>query len=66
VNLTTDGIVLWRNITSCDSDSDTRLENWQQILHEVSTRRCIIIDRAVRWVGTEIREPPIFHGLNEL
>jgi hypothetical protein len=24
------------------------------------------IDRAVRWVGTEIREPPSFHGVNDL
>jgi hypothetical protein len=42
------------------------LENWQQQLHEVSTRRCARIDHAVRWVGTKIREPPSFHGLNEL
>jgi hypothetical protein len=43
-----------------------RLENWQQRLHEVSTRRCARIDRAVRWIGIEIREPPSFHGLNDL
>jgi hypothetical protein len=43
-----------------------RLENWQQRLHEVSTRRCARIDHAVRWVGTEIREPPSFHGVNDL
>jgi hypothetical protein len=43
-----------------------RLENWQQRLHEVSTRRCARINRAVRWVGTEIREPPSFHGINDL
>jgi hypothetical protein len=24
------------------------------------------IDCTVRWVGTEIREPPNFHGLNDL
>jgi hypothetical protein len=42
------------------------LENWQQLLHEVSTRRCARIDRAVTWVGTEIREPPSFHGINNL
>jgi hypothetical protein len=32
----------------------------------VSTRRCSRIDHTVRWVGTEIREPPSFHGLNDL
>jgi hypothetical protein len=63
---TTDGVFIWRSITSCASDSDTDLENWQHKLHEVSTRRCTRIDRAVRWVGTKIREPPIFHGVNDL
>jgi hypothetical protein len=24
------------------------------------------IDHAVRWVGIEIREPPSFHGVNDL
>jgi hypothetical protein len=66
VNPTADGVLSWRSITSCASDSDTGLENWQQRLHEVSTRRCARIDHTVRWVGTEIREPPSFHGLNDL
>jgi hypothetical protein len=66
INPTADGVLSWRSITSCASDSDTGLENWKQCLHEVSTRRCTRIDRAVRWVGTEIREPPSFHGINDL
>jgi hypothetical protein len=32
----------------------------------VSARRCTRIDQAVRWVGTEIKEPPSFHGINNL
>jgi hypothetical protein len=32
----------------------------------VSIRICTRIDRAVRWVGTEIRKPPSFHGVNDL
>jgi hypothetical protein len=40
VNPTADGILSWRSITSCATDSYTGLENWQQRLHEVSTRRC--------------------------
>jgi hypothetical protein len=66
INPTADGVLSWWSITSCTTDSDTGLENWQQRLHEVSTRRCARIDRAVRWIGTEIREPPSFHGLNDL
>jgi hypothetical protein len=37
-----------------------------QRLHEVSTRICVRIDLSLRWVGTKIREPSIFHGVNEL
>jgi hypothetical protein len=66
VNQTIDRILSWRRITSCTTDSDTGLENQQQRLHEVSTRRCARIDRAVKWVGTEIREPPSFHEVNDL
>jgi hypothetical protein len=66
VNPTTDGLLSWRSITSCASDSDIGLENWQQPLHEVSTRRCTRVYNIVRWVGTEIREPPNFHGVNYL
>jgi hypothetical protein len=60
VNPTADGVLSWRSINSDMSDSDTRVENWQQILHEVSTRRCARITRVVRWVGTEVRQFPTF------
>jgi hypothetical protein len=66
INPTIDRVLSWRSITSCTTDSDTELENWQQRLHEVSMRRCAIIDCPIRWIGTEIREPPNFHGLNDL
>jgi hypothetical protein len=65
-NPTADGVLSRRIITSCASDSNTGLKNWKHRLHEVSTRRCARIDRALRWVRTEIREPPNFHGLNDL
>jgi hypothetical protein len=66
VNPTGDGILSWKSITSCVSDSYTCLENWKQRLDNVSTRGCPRIDRTVRWVGTEIREPSSFHGVNDL
>jgi hypothetical protein len=66
VNPTVDGILSWRSITSCATDSYTGLEKWQQRLHEVSMRRCERIDCVVRWVGTKIREPPSFHRVNDL
>jgi hypothetical protein len=66
VNKTIDGVLSWRRITSCSSNSDTGLENWKQGLHEDSRRRCTRIDHTIRWVGTKIREPPSFHGINDL
>jgi hypothetical protein len=66
VNPTTNGVLRWSSITSCAFDSDTWLENWQQRLHEVFARRCTRIDRAIRWVGTKIRELLNFHGINDL
>jgi hypothetical protein len=66
INPTIDGLLISISITSCDYYSDTGLENWKQCLHDVSTRRYKRIDHVVRWVGTEIREPPIFHCINRL
>jgi hypothetical protein len=66
VNPTTDGVLSWRSITSCALDSDIGLDNWEHRLHEVSIRRCTRRNHVVRWVGTEIREPPSFHGVNDL
>jgi hypothetical protein len=65
-NPTVDGVLSWCSITSCAIDSDTGLENLQQRLHEVSMRICARIDYAVWWIGIEIKEPPSFHGLNDL
>jgi hypothetical protein len=65
-NSNADGVLKWRSITSCYYDSDIGLENWKKILHEVSTRRCARIDCAIRCVGTEIRKPLSFHGINDL
>jgi hypothetical protein len=35
VNPTTDGILSWKRITSCATESDIGLEKWQQRLHKV-------------------------------
>jgi hypothetical protein len=56
VNLITEGILSWRSISSCASDSKEALKNWQQILHEVSTRKCARITYALQWIGIEICE----------
>jgi hypothetical protein len=42
------------------------MDNWQHCLHEISTRVCARMTRALRWVGIEVREPPTFYGRNDL
>jgi hypothetical protein len=60
VNPTTDGVLSWRSINSDMSDSDTGVENGSKYCMKVSTRRCTRVTRAVRWVGTEVRQFPTF------
>jgi hypothetical protein len=56
----------WRSIIYCSSNSNIGLDNWQQQLHELSTRRCVRKTCVLRWVGTKVRKPPTFYVLNDL
>jgi hypothetical protein len=47
----------------------TLTQDWRtgkQRLHELSTRRCARMMHVLRWIGTEVREPPTFYGQNDL
>jgi hypothetical protein len=35
-------------------------------MYEVSTRRCAILTKEVRWIGTTVSNLPTFDGLNPL
>jgi hypothetical protein len=50
----------WRSIVLVLQATD-----WQSI-DELSTRICGRMTHALRWVGTEVREPPTFYGQNDL
>jgi hypothetical protein len=54
VNPIDEGILSLRSIISCTLDSKDALENWKQRMHEVLTRKCARITRALRWIGTKI------------
>lgn len=47
VDPTIEGKLIWEHDSSCTSDSEEELENWQNRLHEVSTRRCARITKLV-------------------
>jgi hypothetical protein len=58
INPTTDGNLSWRSDIACSSDSEEALENWENQMYEVSTRRCSILTREVRWIGTTVSKLP--------
>jgi hypothetical protein len=66
INPTVDGNLSWRSDSACSSDSEEALENWQNKMYEVSTRRCARLTREVHWIGTTISNLPTFDGLNHL
>jgi len=66
INPTSDGNLRWRGISSYASYSDEGLENWQQRLHEVSMIICARITKSLRWIGSEICDPPIFDGISNV
>jgi hypothetical protein len=59
---TTDGNLSWRSDNACSSDSEEALENWQNQMYKVSTRRCARFTR----IGTTVSNLPTFDGLNPL
>jgi hypothetical protein len=66
VNPTGDGVLSWRSISLGVSNSEESLENWQQILHEVSTRKCAQITCLLRWIGNEVCDPPRYDELTDV
>jgi hypothetical protein len=65
INPTADGSVRWRSIQLADEDSELAFDSWQQGLHERFSRRCATI-RMTTWVGTEVREHPIYDGTSDI
>jgi hypothetical protein len=66
INPTTYGNISWRSESACSSDLEDALENWQNMMYEVSTQRCARITKAVHWISTEVRNLPTFDGLNHI
>ena len=50
----------------CSSDLEEALENWQNHMYEVSTRRCSRLTREVHWIGIIVSNLPTFDVLNPL
>jgi hypothetical protein len=61
-----DGNLSWRSDSASSLDSEEALENWQNKMYEVSTWRCAILTREVRWIEIEVSNLPTFDVLNHL
>ena len=66
MNPTDDGMLSWQCESSCVSDLEVGLENWQLRLHEVSERRLSRITKSLCWIGSEVSTIPIFDGLSDI
>jgi hypothetical protein len=66
INPTADGNIRWQSDSTCSSNSKEVLENWQNQMYEVPTRRCAQLTREVHWIGTTISNLPTFDGMNPL
>jgi hypothetical protein len=66
VNPTDNGMLSWRYESSCASDLEVGLENWQQRLHEVSGRQLARITKSLRQIGSEVSTIPIFDGSSDI
>jgi len=61
-----DGRLSWENTSSWDGDSEKALEDWQNRMHEVSTRRCAYMMKSLHWIRSEVCNVPSFDGTNNL
>ena len=66
VNPTNDGMLSWRCESSCVSNSEVGLVNWQQCLHEVLGRRLARITKSLCWIRSEVSTLSIFDGLFDI
>ena len=66
INPTTERNISWQCDSSCASNSEVGLENWQNRIYEVSSRRCVFMNKSLRRIGTKSNEIPSFHGLADV
>ena len=66
INPTTYGNLSCQSVRSCMPDSGDALENSQNMLHEVSMRRCLRITRFVCRVGFKASALPTYEGFPNL
>jgi hypothetical protein len=65
INPTFDGSVSWTSIQSTNEDLELTFDSWKEGSYERFSRRYANL-REARWVGTKVREHPIYDGISEL
>ena len=55
----------WQCDSSCMTNLDDSLENWQNRLYELHGHRCARITKSLRWLSFQTRALPIFDGLTD-
>ena len=60
VDPSAEGIIDWQCNSSCMTDSDDGLENWQNLLYELHGHRCARLTKSLRWLTSQTSALPIF------
>lgn len=66
INTTADGKWTQGQDSSRTSYSKQELENWQNRMHEVSTRRCARITKVAHCMTAEVSDLPLYDGLGDV
>lgn len=66
INPTTDGHISWEKDSSCQSDSNEELVNWQNKLQVVSTLWCNMLTKSFHFISIEARKLPYYYGLDDV
>ena len=66
INPTATGMLSCRYDSSCTSNSEEGLENWQSRMYELLGRQCAHLTRALCWIGAKVCEIPTFDRLSKV
>lgn len=66
MNPTVDGRISWEHENSYTSDSNEKVERWQNQLQKVTMLNCNMMVRSLRYVKIEPRELPTYDVLTAM
>ena len=66
IDPTVDGTLSWCYASSCTSNSDQGMENWQTQMYEISGRNCVHVTKSLHQIGLEVSQIPTYSGFSQV